>query len=59
MDAWGRRRGQFIDDACSIPDLLYRLKPKGDTSIDVIGQIYLEWVRYRRERVRRALTDEF
>jgi hypothetical protein len=25
-------------------DLLYRLKPKGNTSIDAVGQIYLEWV---------------
>ena len=43
-----RRRGQFIDGR-SILDLLYRLKPKGDTSIDAIGQIYLEWVSYRRD----------
>jgi hypothetical protein len=25
-------------------DLLYRLKPKGNSSIDAVGQIYLEWV---------------
>jgi len=24
-------------------DLLYRLKPKGNSSIDAVGQIYLEW----------------
>jgi hypothetical protein len=27
-------------------DLLYRLKPKGNSSIDTVGQIYLEWVRF-------------
>jgi hypothetical protein len=25
-------------------DLLYRLKPNGNSSIDAVGQIYLEWV---------------
>jgi hypothetical protein len=28
----------------SVIDLLYRLKPKSNSSIDAVGQIYLEWV---------------
>lgn len=35
---------------CLLTDLLYRLKPKGNASIDAVGQIYLDWVCSRSLR---------
>ena len=61
VDAWNVVVEDSSSMVCSILDLLYRLKPKGDTSIDAIGQIYLEWVGYRCANMTGVFTcaDEF